>query len=292
MGKDTAIQWCDSTVNPVMGCSGCELWSKSRRSCYAGVLHGRYGRNRGYADDFNVPQMFPGRMAKAAAWKPLGRFDDRPGKPWLNGRPRLIFVSDMGDALSESIGFQFLFDEIVMAATSLKGRSHRWLWLTKRPRRMREFDEWLQERGRVWPANLWPMTSVTGRASMRRASELKSVGPPLVVRGISFEPLIDEPDWDYCLGPLAEGPEGAEVHRPVGWAIFGGESGDGARPMDPQIIRRGIAACDERGIPAFVKQLGARPVGLTVGGVASPDGHNGDWSRWPHDLRVRDVPAG
>ena len=24
--KDTKIQWCDSTVNPVMGCQGCELW--------------------------------------------------------------------------------------------------------------------------------------------------------------------------------------------------------------------------------------------------------------------------
>ena len=24
--KSTKIQWCDSTVNPVMGCNGCELW--------------------------------------------------------------------------------------------------------------------------------------------------------------------------------------------------------------------------------------------------------------------------
>ena len=24
--KSTKIQWCDSTVNPVMGCDGCELW--------------------------------------------------------------------------------------------------------------------------------------------------------------------------------------------------------------------------------------------------------------------------
>jgi protein gp37 len=22
----TKIQWCHSTINPVMGCSGCELW--------------------------------------------------------------------------------------------------------------------------------------------------------------------------------------------------------------------------------------------------------------------------
>src|ERR1035438_2009215 len=24
--KNTKIQWCHSTVNPVMGCDGCELW--------------------------------------------------------------------------------------------------------------------------------------------------------------------------------------------------------------------------------------------------------------------------
>lgn len=26
MSKNTAIQWADSTINPVMGCDGCELW--------------------------------------------------------------------------------------------------------------------------------------------------------------------------------------------------------------------------------------------------------------------------
>src|SRR5688572_33443058 len=27
--KKTHIQWCDSTVNPVMGCDGCELWPRN-----------------------------------------------------------------------------------------------------------------------------------------------------------------------------------------------------------------------------------------------------------------------
>lgn len=26
MPKETKIQWCDSTVNPIMGCAGCELF--------------------------------------------------------------------------------------------------------------------------------------------------------------------------------------------------------------------------------------------------------------------------
>jgi protein gp37 len=45
MSKSTAIQWCDSSVNPVMGCAGCELWNGKRKICYAGNLHVRYPNN-------------------------------------------------------------------------------------------------------------------------------------------------------------------------------------------------------------------------------------------------------
>lgn len=288
MGRDTKIQWCDSTVNPVMGCDGCELWNGSVRTCYAGVLHGRYHRNVGYADDFDVPETFPGRMASAARWKPLGRLSERPEKPWMHGMPRLIFISDMGDALSRSIGFDYLEREVVAVADSGLGRRHRWLWLTKRPKRMADFAAWLEPR-RPWPMNLWPMTSVTSRSTARRASFLRGVGPPSVVRGISFEPLLEEPDWDYCLSPTVEGPVGDEVLRPIAWAIFGGESGAGARTFDVDVLRRGIAACRERGVAPFVKQMGAKPVALSVNGRLS-DGHGADWSEWPEDLRVREMP--
>lgn len=36
MSNETKIEWCDSTINPVMGCSGCELWNEERKTCYAG----------------------------------------------------------------------------------------------------------------------------------------------------------------------------------------------------------------------------------------------------------------
>ena len=29
MANKTPIQWCDSTVNPIMGCNGCELYPKT-----------------------------------------------------------------------------------------------------------------------------------------------------------------------------------------------------------------------------------------------------------------------
>ena len=41
MSLHTPIEWCDSAVNPVMGCDGCELWQpdKGIRHCYAGTIH-------------------------------------------------------------------------------------------------------------------------------------------------------------------------------------------------------------------------------------------------------------
>lgn len=44
MGKDTSIQWTDGTVNPTMGCDGCELWNGRRGSCYAALLTKRFGK--------------------------------------------------------------------------------------------------------------------------------------------------------------------------------------------------------------------------------------------------------
>jgi hypothetical protein len=31
MSQKTKIQWCDSTINPTMGCSGCELFPSPAR---------------------------------------------------------------------------------------------------------------------------------------------------------------------------------------------------------------------------------------------------------------------
>src|SRR5688572_12278729 len=133
MSRKTKIQWCDSTCNPTMGCEGCELWNPRAgvRRCYAGTLHVRFGRvTKGYSPTFAELTFWPGRMAEAARWPDLAG-TPRPGKPWLVGLPRLIFVSDMSDALSAAVPFDFLEREVVGIVTSPPGRRHQWLWLTK-----------------------------------------------------------------------------------------------------------------------------------------------------------------
>jgi len=59
-------------------------------------------------------------MAEAAAWSDLTG-TNREDKPWLNGLPGPIFVSDMSDALSAAISFDFLEAEVISTVTTPMG---------------------------------------------------------------------------------------------------------------------------------------------------------------------------
>lgn len=359
MSLNTAIQWSDDTVNPVMGCSvSCELrptqrqiekvtvdffhdefpsvdldlveaavWQelgkfnstetfqqnreiakkisaaldgnldlgaihmramayettlKMHMVCYAHQLHLRYSTditrpskksNSGYAPQFEQVTKFPGRMAQAAGWPDLfGKI--RPAKPWLDFLPRLIFVSDMGDSLSPEIGFEYLEEEIVKIVTSAAGTRHLWLWLTKHPKRMAGFGRWLKDRGRDWPQNLVAMTTVTSPRSVWRAEALQEV--PSRFKGLSVEPL-----WSSVELPLER----------VDWCIGGGQSGDGSKPFNLAWAQNLREQCLVTGTSFFLKQLGSnacqngQPVKLH-------DRHGGDWTEWPREFRVREIPAG
>ena len=251
--------------------------------CYAGHLnlmwggrseHDPFPAERGYPPIFERPKKFPGRMAKTAT-RPDLRGTDRPEKPWLNGMPRLIFVSDMGDALSEVIDFDYLKTEIIDIVTNPAGQRHLWLWLTKRPGRMAEFAEWLLAiHGVEWPENLVPMTSVTNRATRSRIDQLRRV--PAKLRGLSVEPLIESVELDL---------DG------IDWVIVGGESGNYPREFDLVWARSLKRQCRDASVAFFMKQLGANPL---EGDFPYPvmDSHGGNWAAWPGDLRVREFPEG
>ncbi len=188
MGKDTDIQWCDSTVNPTANCDGCELWIPKRgiKRCYAGRMTERW---KGMGAFDRGIKLFPGRTAAAAAWSDL-RGQARADKPWIGKLPRLIFVSDMSDALSSGAQFKYLEREIITVAATAPGSRHIWIWLTKRPARMAEFSKWLLGHGVKWPANLWAMTSVTDQQTAEsRIPWLMQVGDEDTIHGISAEPL-------------------------------------------------------------------------------------------------------
>lgn len=276
MAKNTAIQWCDSTVNPTMGCDGCELWSKSKKTCYAGVLHTRFGGyTKGYAPTFEQVTEFPGRMADAAVWSDL-RDTVRPNKPWLNGLPRLIFVSDMSDALSLSVSFEYLRDEIIENVISPVGQRHCWLWLTKRPERMAKFGEWIAAQGYAWPKNLWAGTSITDQKSTSRVKHLLKVGDADTIRFLSVEPQVEPLDLTQWI------PQ-------IDWLLHGGESGHGARTFQVDWAVELIDLCREYRVPFFLKQLGSI-VEQNGKRLKFADSHAGDWTEWVPAIAVRECP--
>ncbi len=276
MANETNIHWTDSTVNPTTGCDGCELWpaDPEARTCYAGLLHERKGAtNIGFAPRFDIVTPFPGRMAEAARWSSLrGRV--RNDGPWKNGLPRMIFVSNLSDALSASVSFEYLFTEIIGEVGSVHGQRHIWQWLTKRPKRMAEFARWLERYEVPWPPNLWAGTSITTAGTISRVTELLDV--PAAVRFLSVEPQLEDIDLDGRLDG---------IH----WIIQGGESGARARRFDLEWADRMLGQCRDADVPYFLKQLGKVPFENDEP-FPIRHSHGSDWDEWPERLRVREFP--
>ena len=214
-------------------------------------------------------------METAACWSDLTG-TQRHDKPWLNGLPRLIFVSDMSDALSSVVPFEFLEQEIIANVMSKKGQRHCWLWLTKRPDRMVKFSAFLQKKGIAWPINLWAGTSVTTQGTTRRITDLLKVGNDQTIRFLSIEPQWERIDITHWLPRLD-------------WVIQGGESGPGANPFHSEWVIDLLRQCKRRRVPYFLKQLGTI-VHRKGEQIRFDDNHGGDWSEWPREIQVRQMP--
>jgi protein gp37 len=246
---------------------------RSECKCYAGLLGTNRAGHKGYADAFVEPKLFPGRMAAAARWAPPNDAE-RETKPWLLDAPRMIFISDMGDALSSDVPSAYLKQEIVDVVVSEAGRKHLWLWLTKRPSRMVEFGRWLLKQGIRWPDNLVAMTTVTSQATASRVAELRKV--PSKFKGLSIEPLFTELNLDLT---------------GIDWCIVGGGSDTLAEPFHVEWALGLREQCRKAGTAFFLKQLGKNPV-FNGQAMELVNQHGGDWSEWDKSWRTREIPAG
>lgn len=146
-------------------------------------------------------------------------------------KPRRIFVNSMSDLFHKDVPDGFIeqvFDVMERA------HWHTFQVLTKRAERMSRMNN------RVAP-NIWLGVSVEDeQRKEERIGPLQATAAGL--RFLSCEPLL--------------GPLGTLNLDGIGWVIVGGESGHGARPMDPAWAREIRDQCLAQRVPFFFKQWG------------------------------------
>jgi len=147
-------------------------------------------------------------------------------------RPRTIFVNSMSDLFHEDVPVDFIMRvfEVMRQA-----HWHHFQVLTKRSARLAELSPQI-----LWAPNMWMGVSVENQDYTFRIDHLRTTGAHL--KFLSLEPL---------LAPVP----GLNL-KGIDWVIVGGESGLGARPMNPTWVTDIRDQCREAGVPFFFKQWG------------------------------------
>lgn len=239
MGSSTAIEWTDATWNPVTGCTKI---SAGCDHCYAQRFSERFRGTSGHPFEMGFDlTLRPERLDQPLRWR----------------LPRMIFVNSMSDLFHKEVPKDFIGR---VCDTMERAHWHIFQVLTKRSSLMRDFlrRRYATTRG---PLHMWFGVSVEDGSKKSRIRHLQ--GAPAGVRFLSIEPLI--------------GPVGKLDLTGIDWVIVGGESGPGARPMNPEWAREVRDQCLESGVAFFFKQWGgSRP----KSGGRELDGR--EWNQFPH----------
>lgn len=245
MGENSKIQWTSHTFNPWIGCQkvspGCDR-------CYAeALMDHRYGKvtwgphgERKRTSDANWK--LPLRWAKAARGTGI--------------RPR-VFCASLADVFDNQVPEAWRSDLFALIEDTPELD---WLLLTKRPENITEmiWPKW--DNG--LPKHIWLGTTCEDQPNFdRRWPKLRAI--PAAIRFISYEPAIGPLRVDHIVIDVA--PD---------WIICGGESGSGARYMQPKWAADLLRDCRDRPSPIafFMKQMtGKNPI--------------------PDDLMVRQFPT-
>ena len=146
--------------------------------------------------------------------------------------PKRIFVNSMSDLFHVDVPFTYIND---VFGVMRRAHWHQFQVLTKRAERIEELSPKL-----VWAPNIWMGVSIENQKYAYRIAHLRKTAAN--VKFLSIEPLI--------------GPVGKLHLRGIDWVIVGGESGPGARPMEPEWVTDIRDQCLKAGVAFFFKQWG------------------------------------
>ena len=237
------IEWTHRSWNPVTGCTkvstGCD-------HCYAERLSERFRGVKGNAYEMGFDlTLRPERLDQPKSWK----------------KPQRVFVNSMSDLFHKDIPEDYILRVFL---TMEQASWHNYQILTKRSPVMRKFVKKHYPGG--VPAHIWLGVSVENQQALVRMLHLQNTPrQPEGVHFVSFEPLLEH------LGPI-------DLYG-IQWAIVGGESGPGARPIGPDWVRSLRDQCLMQKVAFFFKQWGGR---FSKAGSNTLDGEQ--WLAYPKEL--------
>jgi protein gp37 len=219
MAELSKIEWTDATWNPVRGCTKI---SPGCTHCYAETFAERFRGVPGhpYEQGFDL-RLVPDKILEPLRWP----------------TPKMVFVNSMSDLFHADVPVSYIS---AVAEVMKQSPWHIYQVLTKRSERMRELLT-SSLRDVALSSHVWWGTSVENRKyGLPRIDDLRNT--PAAIRFLSVEPLLED------LGEInLEG---------IQWVIVGGESGPGARPMNPDWVNSLMEQCSRSVVPFFFKQWG------------------------------------
>lgn len=238
----TKIEYLNFTWSPVTGCSpvsaGCE-------HCYARRMHER-GLWTSEIKPFSEVILHPYRL-------------DEPLRRKKGAR---IGVAFMGDLFHEKVPDSFITSVFF---TMSECPAHMFVVLSKRAQRMQQFLSAYRMASGFGPDGPWPLPNVWLGVSVEDQPSADERIPlllqtPAALRYVSYEPALGPVDFHFGRLHGTPGDEGpTNLYTPkdrISWVICGGESGPGARPMNPDWARSLRDQCQASGVPYYFKQWG------------------------------------
>jgi len=253
-------EWWDVSWNPV---SGCDAVSEGCAHCFAKRMANRLRGRYGYPADepFRVT-LHPERLDEPMHWR----------------KPRRVFVCSMGDFWHPAVPLKF---QCQMLTVMKACPEHTFMILSKRAEQMAMFNN-----ACGWGSlpNVWLGVSAENqeRADERIPLLLET---PAAVHFISAEPLLGPINLSWAApcpdcggaGDMGRADSGKlepcqlcggygdalghGIDKRLALVIVGGETGPGARPMNPDWARALRDQCEEAGVAFFMKKMsgGAEP---------------------------------
>lgn len=219
MALGSKIEWTDATWNPVRGCVKI---SPGCKHCYASTFAERFRGVKGhpYEQGFDL-RLVPEKLLEPLTWR----------------TSKLVFVNSMSDLFQDGVPDDYIEG---VARVMTEAKWHTFQVLTKRSERMAELLSsrlhFAAEQEHIW----WGVSVEDQKYGVPRIEHLRQA--PAAVRFLSIEPLLED--------------IGQVNLRKIAWAIVGGESGPGARPMKPEWVLSLRDQCRDQHVPFFFKQWG------------------------------------